>query len=114
RLAAVRLDCVHSVPPRPSSASKYIRSTYWPREHAGATGFSLSETSPFSPTVPSWWHARLRSRACHTQALTTHAIATPPLSPREWYRQRKVGKETQMAETSAKKRGEGTRQEGRG
>src|SRR6185312_13195898 len=103
RLAAVRLDCVHSVPPRPSSASKYIRSTYWPREHAGATGFSLSETSPFSPTVPSWCHARLRSRACHTQALTTHAIATPPLSPREWYRQRKVGKETQMAETSAKK-----------
>jgi hypothetical protein len=45
---------------------------------------------PFSPTVPSWWHAR-RSSTCHTQALTTHAIATPPLSPREWHRQRKLG-----------------------
>jgi len=108
-LSFVSFACIQFLHVRPRR-----RSTYWPREHAGATGFSLSETSPFSPTVPSWWHARLRSRACHTQALTTHAIATPPLSPREWYRQRKVGKETQMAETSAKKRGEGTRQEGRG
>ena len=33
------------------------------------------------------------SSTCHTQALTTHAIATPPLSPREWYRQRKLAKE---------------------
>jgi predicted TIM-barrel fold metal-dependent hydrolase len=59
-----------------------------PDVHIGSasTRFSLNETSPFSPTVPSWWHARLRLRTCHTQALTTHAIATPPLSPREWYR----------------------------
>jgi hypothetical protein len=40
---------------------------------------------------------------CHTQALTTHAIATAPLSPREWYRQRKLAKETQMAKAPAKK-----------
>ena len=71
RLAVVGLVCVHSVPPRPRRPSPY-----WPREHAGATGFSLNETSPFSPTVPSWWHARLRSRTCHRQALTTHAIAS--------------------------------------
>jgi hypothetical protein len=28
----------------------------------------LNETSPFSPTVASWWHARLRSRTCHPVA----------------------------------------------
>ena len=53
RLAVVGLVCMYSVPPRPRRPSPY-----WPREHAGATGFLLNETSPFSPTVPSCYLVR--------------------------------------------------------
>ena len=76
-LSLVSFACIQFLHVRPRR-----RSPYWPHEHAGATGFLLNETSPFSPTAPSCWHARLPSRTCHTQALTTDAIGTPPLSPR--------------------------------
>jgi hypothetical protein len=74
----------------------------WPREYAGATGFLLNETSPSAlPSPPGGTRDSARS-TCHRQAPTTHAIATAPQSPREWYRQRKLAKKA-PAKTPAKK-----------
>ena len=71
-LSLVSFACIQFLHVRPRR-----RSPYSPREHAGATGFLLNETSHSAlPSPLFWWHARLRSRTCHRQALTTHAIAS--------------------------------------
>ncbi|MGY4646474.1 hypothetical protein ACVWWN_000270 [Mycobacterium sp. URHB0021] len=72
------------------------------REYAGAAGFLLNETSPSAlPPLLVACETPLEHLA-HAD-LTTHAIATPPLSLREWYRKRKLAKETQMANAPATK-----------
>ena len=52
-LSLVSFACIQFLHVRPRR-----RSPYSPREHAGATGFLLNETSPFSPTVPSCYLVR--------------------------------------------------------